>query len=718
MKSNKIKFIPHIALIVFFTLTGFSAFAHFGSKGPYGGSVSCGLAYDSLVYIGTFNGGVYRSTNSSLVAWTPIPVGLKSGKISALAHSGSYLFAATLDSGIYIFNGFVGTDRYWNKINSGLSNLKIKSLIALDSITLLAGTDGGGLFKTINKGSNWVPINHADLNNQTVTSLIKAGNRILLSTLKGGVFVSTDQGINWSSFNDLNTAGIDSTQSLSYNASTDELAVINKNGIYISSAVSTTNNPVYILSNSGLPSILNVRSISNNGNSWYIATDNGVFNTIASLIRWESVNSGLPTNQSTVIIPFRSNLVAGTLKDGVFKSADNMISWKEMNTNFNNRETYAMETSGITVVVVATDNGVYASRDLASSYQRANVGLTDSLNVTYLKFVGTTLFAGTKKEGVFMSADTGRTWTPYNTGLPSLNIKKLFASTTSTTLYALTSSDSLFVNAGSGWSSLQSGLPSRTTITSMAFYGNAIYLGTFGQGVFVTTNQESNWASTNPGLANLNVTSLVASATRIFAGTDGSGVFVSDVSPINWQQTAPVSISHTTLMGLDGNRIQEMGYYANYIFASYKGGLLATADNGKTWIAGGNQFNLPSYTNVHAITFVTTRVFVSTDNNAVYSNALSELPVVLGIHDIDHSVSNAIAISPNPNQGNFTLQLNGLKTDIRGVAIFDNIGRLMSDFTYAKGEKSISIHTAHPPGIYFIQIRTKQGIGIKKMVIN
>lgn len=126
-----------------------------------------------------------------------------------------------------------------------------------------------------------------------------------------------------------------------------------------------------------------------------------MFNTIASLIRWESVNSGLPTNQSTVIIPFRSNLVAGTLKDGVFKSADNMISWKEMNTNFNNRETYAMETSGITVVVVATDNGVYASRDLASSYQRANVGLTDSLNVTYLKFVGTTLFAGTKKKVSF-----------------------------------------------------------------------------------------------------------------------------------------------------------------------------------------------------------------------------------------------------------------------------------------------------------------------------
>lgn len=718
MKTKNIKINFSIfSFLLFFSLISFTASAHFGSKGPFGGSVSCGLAYDSLVYIGTFNGGVYRSTNSGLVAWTPLSVGLKSGKISALAHSGSYLFAATADSGIYIFNGFVGTDRYWNKINSGLTNLNIKSLVALDSITLLAGTDGGGLYKTTNKGVSWIPVNNANVNNQTVTSMIRAGNRILLSTLKGGVFVSTDQGMSWNSFNDLNTTGIDSTTSLSYNATTDELAVINKNGVYISSGVSTTTNPAYVLSLSGLPSKVSIRSVSNNGVSWYLATDKGVFNTSASTVQWAVANAGLSTNQVTVVIPFRTSLVTGTMKDGVFKSITSNMSWTEINTNFNNRETYAMETSGIAVVVVATENGVYASRDLAASYERANVGLKDSLNVTFLKFVGATLFAGTRNAGVFMSADTGRSWTPINAGLPILNIKKLFAPTTSSTLYALTSNDSLFVNTGSGWSSLQSGLPAKTILTSMAFYGNAIYLGTLGQGVFVTSNSESNWTLTNSGLTNLNVTSLVASATKLFAGTDGSGVYVSDISPVNWKQTSPVSISHTTLMGLDGNKIQDMGYYANYIFASYKGGLLATADQGKTWIAGGNQFNLPSYTNVNKITFVTTRVFVSTDNNAIYSNALSELPVVLGIHDIDHSLSSAISISPNPNQGDFTLHFTGLKADIRGISIFDNIGRLMSDFTYSKGEKTIHLSTTHPAGVYFVQIRTEQGTGAKKMII-
>jgi hypothetical protein len=35
-------------------------------------------------------------------------------------------------------------------------------------------------------------------------------------------------------------------------------------------------------------------------------------------------------------------------------------------------------------------------------------------------------------------------------------------------------------------------------------------------------------------------------------------------------------------MDLNGFRIQELAYYAGYVFASYKGGLLATSDNSMT----------------------------------------------------------------------------------------------------------------------------------------
>ena len=137
-------------------LTTTSALAHFGSKGPYGGGkVTCSVTKKDTVYIGTANGGVYAGTrkfdakaNDTIIAsWSSKPVGLKSGKIVALAHTGKYAIAATADSGIFRFSGYVGSDRYWVKINKGLTDLELTSIISLNATTLLAGTKNGKLFK-------------------------------------------------------------------------------------------------------------------------------------------------------------------------------------------------------------------------------------------------------------------------------------------------------------------------------------------------------------------------------------------------------------------------------------------------------------------------------------------------------------------------------------------------------------------------------------------
>ncbi len=144
-----------INILAVLTLLFFSSqplLAHFGSRGPFGGSVSVAISHDSTVYIGTFNGGVYESTNSRLTAWRALPVGLRSGKITALTHSGTNLFAGTLDDGVYIYSGVVGTDKHWVRISNGLTNLKVTSLVALDANTLIAGTESGGVYKTTDKG--------------------------------------------------------------------------------------------------------------------------------------------------------------------------------------------------------------------------------------------------------------------------------------------------------------------------------------------------------------------------------------------------------------------------------------------------------------------------------------------------------------------------------------------------------------------------------------
>ena len=116
-------------------------------------------------------------------------------------------------------------------------------------------------------------------------------------------------------------------------------------------------------------------------------------------------------------------------------------------------------------------------------------------------------------------------------------------------------------------------------------------------------------------------------------------------------------------MDLNGTRIQELAYYAGYVFASYKGGLLATSDNGMTQIAGCNQFNLSCFANVSRVTFVTTRVFVTTETNGLYSNALSELPAVAGVNDLNNALNAVITISPNRSKDNFNIQLKDIQTE-------------------------------------------------------
>ncbi|MDX2069597.1 MAG: T9SS type A sorting domain-containing protein [Haliscomenobacter sp.] len=704
-----------LALLALFMLPSRVLWAHFGSKGPFGGSVSVAIANDTTVYIGTFNGGVYESTNSTLSNWRPLPVGLRSGKITALTHSGTNLFAGTLDDGVYVYSGVVGTDKHWVRISNGLTNLRITSLVALDANTLIAGTESGGVYKTTDKGANWKALNSAWLNGTTVTGLLKLGNRIIASSREGGVYVTKD-GSAWDSFSDGKTLDVDGTNSISYNAKTNELAVINKDGLFIlSNASNVTGNINYRSIQTGLPSGTNMRAIGNNGDNWFLTTNKGVY-TSTTGATWTPANTGLATSDVTVVLGFRTTVLLGTRVEGIYTAPASTLNWVSRNTNFNNLQTYALEASGERIVVAATEKGVFVSRDLASSYVRANKGLKDSLNVTYLKFFGRNLYAATQNAGVFVSADTGKTWTALNGGLLDLNIKKIY--TSSSNIYILDDSYGVFQLNGSTWNSIQAGLPSNTLLSSMAFFGNKILLGTLGQGVFIREAAGGVWTAANSGLGNLRVTSVATNGNKLFVGTDGAGVFVANLDAASWATTAATSISHTTLMGLDGSKIQDMAYYNGYIFASYKGGLLATSDNGQTWIAGGNQFNLPSYTSVHRISFVTTRVFVSTEFNSLYSNSLSELPaIVTGVKDINNALNASIHIFPNPSNGNFSIQVKDIKTTVESISVFDNLGKLIQNITNTADLQNIPTNSNLPSGVYFVQIRTNEGFAVKKVLI-
>jgi hypothetical protein len=75
-------------------------------------------------------------------------------------------------------------------------------------------------------------------------------------------------------------------------------------------------------------------------------------------------------------------------------------------------------------------------------------------------------------------------------------------------------------NNGESWSAASSGLPEKTTLTTLAASGPNLYAGTFGKGVYVSTNNGQSWTAINSTLPqNAIVTALLANGSNLFAVT-------------------------------------------------------------------------------------------------------------------------------------------------------------------------------------------------------
>ncbi|HTO34828.1 MAG TPA: hypothetical protein VLZ72_01200, partial [Flavobacterium sp.] len=73
------------------------------------------------------------------------------------------------------------------------------------------------------------------------------------------------------------------------------------------------------------------------------------------------------------------------------------------------------------------------------------------------------------------------------------------------------------VAANAQWQ--QTSGPEGGSVLSLAISGTNIFAGTYGGGVFLSSNNGSSWTEVNNGLPSTRVLSLAISGTNIFAGT-------------------------------------------------------------------------------------------------------------------------------------------------------------------------------------------------------
>ena len=127
------------------------------------------------------------------------------------------------------------------------------------------------------------------------------------------------------------------------------------------------------------------------------------------------------------------------------------------------------------------------------------------------------------------------------------------------------------------WTSLNNSFG--VDIRSMIKVGNALVVGTNGNGVYYSANADQNWIQKNSGLSNLKVYSLASNGSTVGAGTYGNGVFLSNNNGDSWSSTGSgITVPFIYALGFLGN---------NIISGTGGGGIFKSANNGSSWSSNG-----------------------------------------------------------------------------------------------------------------------------------
>ncbi len=294
---------------------------------------------------------------SQSIIWQPTG-GPSAGTVHAIAiNTSRNIFAGTEGSGVY---RSVDNGANWMAINVGLAGIDVRALVIKSSGQLWAGTNGSGVFFSTNNGANWTAAN-SGLTNALVRCLaINTSNHIFAGTLFGGIFRSTNNGTSWTG---LNTGLV--------NTAVSALAINGRGHVFAGTAAGV------------------LRS-TDNGNSW------------------TPLNAGLTTLdvRALAIHPLTQMIFAGTGGGGAFRLFDNGASWTEINSGLTIRNVYALVLNLSGHIFAGGSGGVFRSTNDGGNWTVANSGLTDT-DVRSLAINATGhIWAGTVSGVVFRSAQS------------------------------------------------------------------------------------------------------------------------------------------------------------------------------------------------------------------------------------------------------------------------------------------------------------------------
>jgi len=508
--------------------------------------------------------------------------------------------------------------------------------------TLFAGTNGGGLYRTVDGGQTWLEAN-VGLTNLTVYMVDVSTNfpqdqMVFAGTNSSGLFRSTDAGASWAQMPaPLNSGSINGI-AFSPNFAVDGTVFVSKgSGDALYRSVDGGSTWTDIRGNIGAVSVGKMAcSPSFALDDTIVAlTSAGLYKSADRGASWQAINTGLTTTdfRSLAFSPAYAadqTLFAGSASKGIFRTTNGGASWQAINNGHSPQKDVG---SIVVSPNFAADRTLFTgcpswqgfkSTDGGDSWTmyQFNIDWIDEGNrinpdvwamaISPAYAQDHTLFAGTFGTGVLKSTDASATWAIARQGMMAQRMTAIAVSPTFSsdrTVYVSSGGPGISASTDGGLTWHNKNAQTFSLLDTYAlvispdfvhdgtlFAGNHMGMGGGRNGIARTTDGGLSWDNPETGLENRNVRALAISPNyaqdgTVFAGTlckdfptcqDSyvNGVFKSTDSGSTWQRA---------LNGLPKRGIYALAVSPAYaqdqtLFAGmWEGGVYKSTDGGANW---------------------------------------------------------------------------------------------------------------------------------------
>lgn len=455
------------------------------------------------------------------------------GTVTSMVTTAEGALVAGTDNGTYRSTDGGET---WIRSSDGIPITSILKLARSPKGSLFAGTVDIGIYRSTDDGRRWHRVNSGAFSSYVWDIAVRSTDSMIVIAASDNGYASTDDGETWTSLNftlSPYAVAVDSTQAV--------CAVVDNKLL-------RSNTPL--------------------AGNW---DTTGVHSSSEAI--------------TTLGIAPDGSFIAGADDDGFHRSTDLGKTWTALDIAPELSSPRSVTSVADGRVFVTADGGaIYSSADSGATWERIgeNFQVVYSLLVTYNG--GDTTIRAMTSDGIQITTDGGRTWEKNRSnGIQAMFISALARRPGDGRIYAGMHNGLLYTTEGDGlgWEKVAGfERPYHTSVSAIDFLPNGgMIVGTYGEGMFRSTDSGATWENRWPGDATTRISALaLTSSGTILAGCDSGRIYRSTDEGMNWE----LVVIDTTVQILAFTRDS-----TDRIWTGTSNNVRVSADDGKTWSLSG-----------------------------------------------------------------------------------------------------------------------------------